>query len=123
MYSQTQNFLVSRRFNLKLSDFGESRAAAQPGHAPMTGEIGTTQWMAPEMMRGEAYTQVPYSLNANHVADGSQLPQAVDVYSLGIVLWEILTEQHPFVDIKDVHLVYFVLMKVLVNTRGSTVMV
>merc|ERR1712098_416978 len=44
----------------------------------MTGLVGTPQWMAPEMMARKPYTP------------------AVDVYSLGIVLWEILMEAQPF---------------------------
>lgn len=54
----------------------------------MTGEIGTTQWMAPEMLRGEPY-------------DAS-----IDVYSFGIVMWELLTLRHPFAEIPERNLVY-----------------
>jgi hypothetical protein len=77
---KSQNFLVTRDFEMKLSDFGESRTRQR---APMTGKIGTYQWMAPEMMRG-----APYS-------------EAVDIYSFGLVLWEIMACQHPFSDIPE----------------------
>lgn len=42
------------------------------------GQIGTPAWMAPEVLRGEEYT-----LRA-------------DVYSFGVILWEVLCRAQPF---------------------------
>ena len=44
----------------------------------MTGTLGTYHWMAPEIFNNE-----PYSLKA-------------DVYSYGIVLWEIASRSPPY---------------------------
>jgi serine/threonine protein kinase len=44
----------------------------------MTGNIGTLLWMAPEMFQSQAYTE------------------KVDVYSYGIVLFELLTGDIPY---------------------------
>lgn len=44
----------------------------------MTGNIGTVHWMAPEIFSGEKYTE------------------KADVYSFGILLWELWTRQQPF---------------------------
>lgn len=40
--------------------------------------IGTPHWMAPEIMRGEPYTEKS------------------DVYSFGMILWEIITGKIPY---------------------------
>lgn len=53
------------------SDFGNSQ---------MTSFVGSPLWMAPEVVRGEAY-------------NGS-----CDVYSFGIVMWELLTESSPYAE-------------------------
>lgn len=87
---KSQNFLITQDYHMKLSDFGESRVSSGRTGVPMTGEIGTTHWMAPEMLRGEAYTE------------------AVDIYGFGIVLWEIATERHPYDNLPERQIVYAV---------------
>ena len=52
-------------------------------HGTMTKAAGTLQWMAPEVFRGDQnYTN------------------AVDVYSFGIVMWELATRKTPWKDIE-----------------------
>lgn len=60
----------------KVSDFGESLAVATK--ASGRDKLANPAWCAPEIMKGEPYTE------------------KADVFSLGIVLWEILTRQLPY---------------------------
>ena len=67
--------LTERGWHLKLTDFGIARH-----HQPESREIGTTgspAYMAPERFYGEVYP-------------------ASDLYSLGILLYELLTRYRPF---------------------------
>ena len=62
---------------VKITDFGISRIIEEV-EARMTVRMGTCHWMAPEVINSE-----PYSL-------------AADVYSFGIVLWEIAARDTPY---------------------------
>ena len=66
----------------KLGDFG-SIVVASPSYSQ---RIGNYQYTAPEALRGSL--SVPYS-------------REIDVYSFGILLWEILTGKIPFRELKD----------------------
>ena len=63
---------------LKLADFGLSRVQAQPP-MNMTKEIATLNWRAPEV-----------------ILDNLCYNQGVDMWSIGIVIYEMLTGQLPF---------------------------
>ncbi|XP_031741829.1 serine/threonine-protein kinase STY46-like [Cucumis sativus] len=65
------NLLMDEYGVIKVADFGVARVLAQSG--VMTAETGTYRWMAPEVIEHKPY---------DHKAD---------VYSFGIVLWELLT--------------------------------
>ncbi|XP_064645108.1 mitogen-activated protein kinase kinase kinase 20-like [Lineus longissimus] len=67
---------VRKNLRAKVCDFGTSRIIDHTTQA--TGMIGSTRWMAPEIMRGEKYNV------------------KCDIYSFGVLLWEMLTSQVPF---------------------------
>lgn len=73
---KTQNVLLDDDFAPVICDFGSSRFLE--GSSSMTGSLGTTNYMAPEFIQGSEYNL------------------SIDVYSYGMILWEMLTEQVPF---------------------------
>jgi hypothetical protein len=68
------NILLDDAMNAKLADFGWTRLKAEA----MTNKIGTYQWMAPEVIQGQDYSE------------------KADVYSFGIIMWELATRKPPF---------------------------
>jgi serine/threonine protein kinase len=66
---------------VKVTDFSISREAPRE-LVKMTLNTGTAQWRAPEVCKGQAPTR------------------ASDVYSYGVIMWEILTREIPFSEIK-----------------------
>ena len=76
------------RIHVKITDFGISRSV---GDEVMTGQMGTCHWMAPEVLANEAYG----------------LP--ADVYSYGIVVWEIFARETPYRGINPAMIPYQVL--------------
>ena len=79
----------------KLGDFG-SIVVASPSYSE---RIGNYQYTAPEALRGSFY--VPYS-------------KEIDVYSFGILFWEILTGKIPFQELKEIKDTYDI-EKMIIN--------
>ncbi|KAG6401671.1 hypothetical protein SASPL_138535 [Salvia splendens] len=75
---KSENLLLDEDMCVKVADFGISCLETQCGSAK--GFTGTYRWMAPEMIKEKHHTK------------------KVDVYSFGIVMWELLTALVPFDD-------------------------
>ncbi|CAD8147805.1 unnamed protein product [Paramecium octaurelia] len=71
---KSSNVLIDSDWNVKLCDFGLSRIKTKKTKST----IGTSYQMAPEIMRGEPYTEKS------------------DVFSFGMILWEIMTGKIPY---------------------------
>jgi len=72
------NIVVDSAGHATLADFGVARASGQMTLTKAGGLVGTPQYMSPEQAQGE------------------QVDHRTDVYSLGVVAYEMLTGQTPF---------------------------
>lgn len=73
---KSANLLLDESYTTKVCDFGLSRLKAQT--RSMTGNCGTVQWMAPEVLANRKYDE------------------KADVYSYGIIVWELLSRECPY---------------------------
>lgn len=73
-----QNILVSHDGEAKITDFGIARAQSSYGMTQTNTAIGSVHYMAPEQVRGETASV------------------RSDIYSLGIMLFELLTGDVPY---------------------------
>ncbi len=84
------NIMISKAGAVKVMDFGIARAIAESGNSvtQTAAVIGTAQYLSPEQARGDA------------------VDARSDVYSLGCVLYEILTGEPPFIGDSPVAVAY-----------------
>jgi beta-lactam-binding protein with PASTA domain len=101
-----ENILITRKGVVKVADFGLARAlaAARVSHAPGT-VTGTVQYLSPEQIEGEA-------------ADAR-----TDLYSVGIVLYELLVGRVPFSGETSLAIAYKHLRERVPPPSGSNPMV
>lgn len=75
---KSSNLMLDKDMNCKVGDFGLTRISKGSAAVQMTGQCGTFQYMAVEVLANK-----PYSEKA-------------DVFSFGILLWEMVARKLPF---------------------------
>jgi len=78
------NLLVTQNFDIKVCDFGISLYHNKTV-ATATCKIGTAQYAAPEMLESDSYTQ------------------KIDVWSFGVILWELIAKQRPYAHLTSIY--------------------
>jgi serine/threonine-protein kinase len=88
------NILLDRAGRVKVADFGIAKMAGQSTELTMAGSVmGSPQYLSPEQIRGE------------------DLDGRSDIFSLGVVLYEMLSGKRPFEGDTITTLVYQILHK------------
>ena len=73
-----QNIMIDERGSAKIMDFGIARSIEAPGMTQTGVMIGTPDFISPEQ------------------AEGNETDQRSDIYSLGVILYEMVTGSLPF---------------------------
>lgn len=86
---KSANCLVDKHWKVKICDFGLSRIMV---NSPIKDfkAAGTPEWMAPELLRNEPFTE------------------KCDVFSFGVIMWELCTLRRPWDGVKPMQVVYAV---------------
>ncbi|XVF14576.1 hypothetical protein REPUB_Repub09cG0073000 [Reevesia pubescens] len=86
---KSANCLVNKNWTVKICDFGLSRIMSS---RPMrdSASAGTPEWMAPELIRNEPFSE------------------KCDIFSLGVIMWELCTLNRPWEGVPPERVVYAV---------------
>ncbi|RWR80771.1 serine/threonine-protein kinase EDR1 isoform X1 [Cinnamomum micranthum f. kanehirae] len=83
---KSSNLLVAKNWTVKVGDFGLSCLKTSTFLTEKSGR-GTPQWMAPEVLRNEPSNEKS------------------DVFSFGVILWELMTESIPWTNLNSLEVV------------------
>jgi len=75
---KSSNILIDDNWKIKIGDFGLSRFFTLDDTEESKSRIGTPHWMAPEVLKGGKYQH------------------SADIFSFGMILWEIISLEIPY---------------------------
>jgi serine/threonine protein kinase len=85
------NIMIDRDGRVKILDFGLAKLKGATNLTKESSTFGTVQYMSPEQARGE------------------EVDRRSDIWSIGAVLYEMLTARQPFAGEYDQHVIYSIL--------------
>ncbi|KAM7276654.1 hypothetical protein ACFE04_018520 [Oxalis oulophora] len=86
---KSANCLVNKHWTVKICDFGLSKILTE-GTVKDSSSAGTPEWMAPELIRNEPFTEKS------------------DIFSFGVIMWELCTLSRPWLGVPPERVVYAV---------------
>ncbi|XP_004303186.1 PREDICTED: serine/threonine-protein kinase EDR1 isoform X1 [Fragaria vesca subsp. vesca] len=86
---KSANCLVNKHWTVKICDFGLSRMMTE-ANMKDSSSAGTPEWMAPELIRNEPFTE------------------KCDIFSFGVIMWELCTLSRPWEGVPPERVVYAV---------------
>ena len=90
---KTENLLLSADGTVKITDFGLARLGGEKGMTKTGSTVGTAAYMSPEQVRGET------------------IDHRSDIFSFGVVMFELATGRLPFEGDHEAAVLYSVLNK------------
>ena len=97
---KTDNILLTEEGKIKLTDFGLAKLRGSIHTTKAGSTLGTLSYMSPEQIRGE------------------EVDQRSDIFSLGVVLYELLTSHLPFTGEYEAAVSYAILNEELPKIRS-----
>ncbi|XP_004304718.1 PREDICTED: serine/threonine-protein kinase HT1-like [Fragaria vesca subsp. vesca] len=101
-----ENVLIDKDFRLKIADFG---IACEEGLCDSL--TGTYRWMAPEMIKHKHAHAKGLAKALGMDSTNKPYGRMVDVYSFGLILWELVAGKIPFAEMDPIPAAFAVLNK------------
>lgn len=100
--ASSKNMLVDRDFSIRVADFGMSRQRRKAMLSSEGQARGTAEWTAPEVLRGQPYRE------------------SCDVWSFGVILYELMTQQVPWAELSTIQVCSPLGFKIRESSRGTS---